>query len=1190
VSRPEIALIFVASSANQRIDILGRSFVTAKLFNRVFLMAACGVLSVSLLPAQSYVGGVRGLVQDAGGAVMANAKVNLINEATQVTRATVTNGSGEFVFSQVDPATYTVAAEATGFKKLDKKGVIVATAEFLTVDLKMEVGEVTSSVSVTEEVPLIETSNASNGQVLNSQELTDLPNLGRNPFLMAKLSTNVVPAGDPRFNRMQDQSGSSQISIVGGPVRGNNYLIDGVPITDSTNRAIIIPSLEAVQEMKLQAGVYDATMGRTGGGVFNTLLRGGSNDYHADIFGYTRQTDWNANNFFSNAAGKARAPSQYYTWGGGFGGPVIIPKVYNGKNKTFFWVATESYRQASPLTDPYALPTTLEAKGDYSQSSAIIYNPLSARACTAGDNCPSGVTQVRIPFANNIIPGTVINPVGAAILSYIPTVAPGSGKTDSVNFSGVDTLNDRADQYTAKADQSIRDWWKVSASYLHYKSREPGGNTLGTLPGASGNGPYLLYRKADVTSVNSTMTLNPTTVLVMRFGFNRFPNITQGISFGFNEGSLGLPSSFTSALQAQYFPTISLINNTLSSVSPSYSVFSSKNAAVAVSKYIGKHSISMGFDFRQIHTDFTSLASAGGSFTFNGVFSREYPSQTNGTGADFADLLLGYPSAGSVSTTTKLFDFVRYYSGYIQDDIRLTSKLTVNAGLRYEYETGLAENNNALAVAFNQTALNPLAANVTGIVPHGLIQYAGQNGNPTSCCNVPSSKFGPRVGFAWQVMPKTTVRGGFGLFYTPTIFSTDGTIAPGYTQSTTYVASNNGNVLPANSLSNPFPSGVLQPVANTLGGLTAIGSTFNFLDQNRTAGLVQQFSFDVQQELWHGIALEVGYIGSRSRHLQPSPTGNGNMDINQLNPSLLSLGSALNTAVPNPFFGHGGAGVVGSATVAQAQLLLPFPEYSTIGEVTNPAHAKYDSMVVKAQKRFTSGITFLSTFTWARNEDNEWGSGGSNAFNTFVGSTPPSQPQNVYNLGNEWALASTDTPLRFTNAFTYELPFGKGKHFVKDNRVLDYIVGGWSLNGTAVYQTGFPLFVYQQNLNGVIGTGEQRPNATGISPATSGSVLDRLNSYINPAAFSQAPAFTFGNLSRSIPMLGPGSKNWDTSLFKTFRVKERFTGQFRLEALNTFNSPVFANPNTQFGSASFGKISYQSNLPRQLQLGVRFAF
>jgi len=317
------------------------------------------------------------------------------------------------------------------------------------------------------------------------------------------------------------------------------------------------------------------------------------------------------------------------------------------------------------------------------------------------------------------------------------------------------------------------------------------------------------------------------------------------------------------------------------------------------------------------------------------------------------------------------------------------------------------------------------------------------------------------------------------------------------------------------------------------------------------------------------------------------------MNINQVPTSALSLGSKLSSAVPNPFYAHGFTGVIGGATVAQAQLLMPYPEYSTIGEVTNPSHAQYDSVVAKAQKRLAAGITFLSSFTWSKNRDNEFGNGTSNAFNTFSGSTPPSQPQNYYDLNSEWSLASVDTPMRFTATWSYALPFGKGKHFWNNNnRLLDYLIGGWQVNGTAIYQTGFPLFVFQQNLNSVIGTGEQRPNATGIRAAEPGSVEQRIYGYINPAAFSQAPSFTFGNLSRSIDYRGPGMGNWDASVFKDFKVKERFNGQFRAEALNAFNSPQFANPNTQYApnSSSFGKITYQANLPRQLQLGVRLSF
>ncbi len=1173
------------------------------IYRAILLLTVFATFGISTLSAQNVVGGVRGLIQDPGGAIIAGANVTLTNQGTNVSRSTVSNAQGEYVFSQVEPGTYSISVEAQGFKKLQRPGVIVSTQEFLTIDLKMEIGEVSQSISVTTEVPLIENSNASNGQVLDSQKLTDLPNLGRNPFLMSKLSTNVVTAGDPRFNRFQDQIGSSAISVAGGPIRGNNYLIDGIPVTSSQNLAVIIPSLESVQEVKMQVGTYDATMGRTGGGVFNTLLKTGSNDFHGDAFGYLRETGWSANNFFLNASGTPRQPTNFKTWGAAFGGPILIPKIYNGKNRTFFWVATEAYRQHSPLSDSWAVPTALEKAGNYSQSSTLIFDPLSTRACAPSDNCPAGVSTVRDPFPGNIIPASRINTVGRNILSYMPL--PNSpGPTDSFNYIGNDSLFDRADEYTYKAEHSVTNWLRLTGSFLYYKSREPGGNTLGTPAGGSSNSPYLLYRKVDATAVNVIMTPNPTTVVTVRYGFNRFPNIYSEISAGFNPGTLGFSPSYVNSLQQLYFPEIDLNSNSISAATPSNTVYWSKNANGSVSKFIGRHSVTMGIDYRLIHTDGISWASGAGDFSFNGVFSRQFPDQGNGTGADFADLLMGYPYGGSVQTTTKLYDYVRYFGGYVQDDIRVNSRLTVNVGLRYEYETGVTERNDALVVGFNQTQINPVEAYLpagSGVVPYGVLEFAGQNGNPNSCCNPSKTQFGPRLGMAYQLTPKTTLRAGYGIFYAPDVFSGDPSFAPGYSTTTNYVASHDGFGTPANSLSNPFPQGVGQPVGNTQGPFTQIGNQIQYLSQSQSSGIVHQFSVDLQQALPFGIAFEVGYIGSRSNHLLSSPGGGGfnganygPLYINQVPTQYLLLGSALNNNVANPFYGTPAAqGVLNSPQVPLAQLLSPFPEYTTVLESNNTSNAQYDSLVLKGQKRLSKGITFLATLTWSKNEDNEFGAGSSNALNGFAGSTPPSAPQNYYNLGAEWALSSVNVPLRVTLAWTYQLPFGKGRRFLNSNRFLDLAVGGWEINGVAILQEGFPLFVFQQNLNSVIGTNEQRPNTTGLSPSVSGSLESKMYNYINPAAFSLAPEFTFGDVSRDISYRGPGQANWDVSLFKNFTVKERFTGQFRAEALNVFNTPYFAQPNTQYipgSNNTFGEIGYQANLPRELQLGLRFFF
>src|SRR5579875_121420 len=1150
-------------------------------YSILFLSALC----ISVLHAQTYQGSVRGTVTDAQGAAIPNVAIILTNEATGVSRNTTTNSAGQYVFTAVDPGTYSLTAKCPDFKTYQRTNLTVATQELVTADVQLEVGALTQSVVVSETPPLIENGSASNGQVLNTQQMVDLPNLGRNPFLLSKVSTNVVTVGDPRFNRFQDQSGSSAISIAGGPIRGNNYLIDGIPITDSENRAVIIPSIEGTQEMKLQENTYDAEMGRTGGGVFNITLKSGSNSPHGSLLGYTRQTDWLANNYFYNAAGLPRADQPFYNWGASFGAPVIVPKLYSGKDKTFFWLTTESYRQKSPLSNKYTLPTSAQRTGNFA-GAATIYDPLSSHTCSVTDNCPSGVTIVRTPFAGNTIPISRINPVGAAVMSYLPLPQTSAA---SNNFTGVDTLTDRADEYMAKVDHEAFSWLRLNASYLHYKSREPGGNTLGTLIGASSATPYLLYRKVDATQANAVITPNPTTVITARFGFNRFPNVVTGINMGFNPANLGFPTSYSSALQAQYFPEFDLLKSDpglgFSSVSPDNSVFYSRNFLTSYSKLAGRHTITVGFDFRSIHTDFTNLQYAAGDFQFNGVFTQQYPTAVNGTGSDFADLLLGFPSAGQVNTTTKLFTYVDYYAGYIQDDSRVTDKLTLNLGLRYEYESGIKERNNHLVVGFNETATNPLASQVTGITPMGVVEYAGVNGNPTQCCNPLTDKFGPRIGVAYQLNSKTVLRGGWGIFYAPITFADSTGSALCNTQATPYVASNGGFATPANSLSNPFPNGILQPVGNALGSLTGIGSSFNFLDQKRTSGIVYQYSFDIQRELPGNIALEIGYVGSRSAHLQPSSTnGAFAYDINQVPDSDLALGSALAASVPNPYYGHGGAGVVGSRTVTYAQLLRPFSEFGNIGILTNPSRARYNSAIVKAQKRMTAGLTFLSSLTWSKSMDNEFGSS-----NFFSGSSP--YPQDAYNLAAEYSLSVYNTPLRWTNALSYQLPFGKGRAFLNHSRLLDAAFGGWQINIVNIFQTGFPLAIYQStNQNAILGTGVQRPNATGISPAESGSVEQRLAHYINAAAFSTAPSYSFGNLARTIPYRGPGIANWDTSLFKSFLITESVNAEFRAEALNTFNTPQFPNPNTQFGSAAFGTITSQVNFSRMLQLGLRLSF
>ncbi|MDQ1468726.1 MAG: hypothetical protein QOJ99_206, partial [Bryobacterales bacterium] len=784
---------------------------------------------------------------------------------------------------------------------------------------------------------------------------------------------------------------------------------------------------------------------------------------------------------------------------------------------------------------------------------------------------------------NNVIPQNRINTVGLNIASNFQPAQTAPAYYGANNVTASAQLPARAVQYTGKLDEDFTSKWRASISYLRYYSLEPG-NTW--FPTVSSPDQWRLLRRVDSTQLNNLYTLNPTTILTVRYGFNRFPNYSYDVSQGFDLASLGFSPSLVSQVPKalSQFPYVSMTNLYSLGVDDnnSFYVHASNNFSTSVAKYLGRHSLKAGFDYRKIKAAGNDANNAGGSYSFNGIFTKSTPTSGGAGGADLADLLLGYPSASAIYTSTKLTDIANYYGAYIQDDFRMSSKLTLTAGLRWEHEAGLSEANNGIVVNFDGTAANALAANVTGIQPKGQVIFAGTNGK-TTVGNPYSSKWGPRVGAAYQFDSKTVVRAGYGIFFAPQFALGSPIATVGFNQTTTYVASTDNNQTSAGSLTNPYPNGILQPIGTSQGTATGIGNSFTLVDPHARSPYVQQYSVDIQRQLPFGIAAEIGYVGSKSSHLS---LGSSSLNGNALNPSLLSMGSALTQSVPNPFFGHGGTGVIGTASVQRSQLLLPYPTYGTINYQFNDNNkALYHSFIAKAQKSYSQGLTVLATLTWSRNRDESSGGVGNTLNSGAKG------PQNPYDLGSEYSFSNIDSPFRFSSAITYELPFGKGKSFLTGSGLSDYLVGGWGINAVSVFQTGFPLQITQAtNFNSGFGYASQRPNATGISPVTSGSLEDRFNSYINPAAFSTAPQFTFGNISRTLDMRGPGQVNWDMSVFKNVVIGEKLKAQFRCEALNATNTPLFYGPNVSYGSSSFGKITTQANFSRQLQMALRFSF
>ncbi len=526
---------------------------------------------------------------------------------------------------------------------------------------------------------------------------------------------------------MEDQSGSSTISIAGGPVAGNNYLLDGIPITDSTNRAVIIPSIEAVQEVKLQINTYDAEVGRTGGGTFNLFLKSGTNQLHGDTFGYTWVQPLLANTYFAdaggrNAAGQLNQPianQPFYNYGAAIGGPVVIPKVYNGKNKTFFWFSGEGYRQTEAATASESVPTALEKAGNFSRS--------FAKSGALQQMYFPNADGTRTPFPGNIIPSSMINPVGLNLASYYPLPGQAPAYYGAPDDPVTAVIYDRADQLTFKADQQITSWWRGSISYLHYGSREETAPYFGYADAGTPN-QSMLVRHADTTQANMTFTPSPTTVVFLRWGFNRFPNKTyelasQGMNLG--PGGLGFPTSLVSQLPYVDFPAITMSSD-MSNYGPSSSSYTqysfySHSFSGTVSKFMGRHSVKMGMDYRDIHiAGLTSGVNSGARILFSSAFTSASHNFNGGwkPAGVLPACCWAFRRQASVATADPVSLMVHYWGFFVQDDFRVNKKLTLNFGIRFDYETGLSSPINSL-VEFNPTAVNPIQSQVTGIATPG---------------------------------------------------------------------------------------------------------------------------------------------------------------------------------------------------------------------------------------------------------------------------------------------------------------------------------------------------------------------------------------------------------------------------------------------------------------------------------------
>jgi hypothetical protein len=1186
-----------------------------------FMVVALVVLAAaSTATAQTFTGGLRGAVRDANG-VIPGVTVQLINEATNVAREVTSNEEGLYNFAAVPPGVYTVKASLTGFKTYEQTGVRVSAQQFVTIDVALEVGALQETITVTGEAPLIDTSTASTGAVINTEQLNTLPSGGRSAFLFAVTVPTVVASGDSQFNRQQDQTNASLLSLGGGARRGNNYLVDGVPVTDLRNRASANPSIEALEDVNVQVHTYDAETGRTGGGIFNTATKSGGNSFAGSGF-YQARPKWGmSNNFFSELAGTPLPDTYFHLGGGAVGGPIL-------RNRTFFWFSTEGYGSNTTRNTAVRFPTSRERNGDFSQSfdsagrQVVIYDPLT------GDANGNG----RTPFPGNVIPASRMNTVGRNLANTYP-MPTRDVSNGSANFDSTAQIEDRAIMYTGKVDHKFTDKVSLTGFYLYNKTDEPCANFWE--PGLNGPtryadpGDYLLLRRVNVLALNNTWLPSNNTVLTLRYGWTRFID-DDTLSIDFDPASLGFSQSFLDQTQVSKYPIVAASEyGAQGAIDPTPRNWYSQSVNGTMTRLAGRHTLKFGGDYRLIGIDTQSFDDSAGDLRFDKFFTSSNP-LTNGTGGTapsgnaIASMLLGFPSGDPgnqtrMSLSNPFNAYVHYFGAYAQDDWRLSPKTTINLGVRLEHETGLQEENDSFTVAFDRDldpggALGSIINPVTGQPIRGGLVYAGVGGANSYQGDPPAAKLSPRLGFVHSFNPKTVLRAGYGIYWAPWNYqgvssANYGNI--GYSQ-TTFI--NQGQFRPSASVENPFPSGVLQPVGNQLGALAGVGGQIEFIDQDKTAPWVQQYSIDLNRELPGNMAIGFEYAGATGRDLGLGGSNDGIININQVHPDHLALGPALLEQVPNPFFGLPNVTIGGatfpqgkntsSRTIQRRELLRPFPQFNDIlMRQSTQGKSQYHAAIFKFEKRMSDGWGGRINYTYSRLEDNQFGENNFFAGSPgFVGATP-AEMQDAYNLDAEYSIGLLDVPHKIAFSPMVELPFGEGKRWLNTG-VGNVLLGDWTISSIISIESGFPINFFTDTNTSQIFTRVQRPN--GLPEATDGSRYERIappanegcttgdcgiGEWLTEGSLTAPGQFELGTMPRTTDEVRtPHRNNWDFVAAKSVRFGGNVRGQIRLEVLNLTNTVKVRSPDTRLGRSTFGQIRTQGGFMRLTQLMFRLTF
>jgi len=1141
-------------------------------------------LAGSLLWSQEFRGTITGTVTDPQGAVVPQAQIRVDQAATGSRYTTTSNSEGLFAVPFLPPGIYRVTVEKSGFQRYSAENVEVVASRTVAVSAQLTLGNTTEAVTVTAETPLVQANNADVDQIVSTQQVDNLMLNGRVPTALAWTAYGVAAPQNTQLDRPFDNSTPAGISIGGGPSQANDLQLNGVANTTADLRVAYNPPLDTVEEVQVQTLPINAADGHTDGGTVNVVLKSGTNIFHGSLYEYNRVSNLTANNFFNNLQGVGQQPSYFNQWGGMFSGPLVFPKIFNGRNKAFILFAYEGVKDRVDEPVYSTVFTPAERNGDFSAllplgSNYTIYDPASGVV--------SGSTVARTPFPNNILPPSELNPVA---LNYLKVFYPlpntaGTANGENNYFAPANGEANFFNNILSRLDLNLSEKHKIYFMGRHNTRDGSGQSGLGGKLSQfySQGGSYRINFGASIDDVYS---FSPTTVLNTRLNWTQYNQITANYSLGFDITSLGFPQSLKNEAVQAVLPQVTIgpytTNNNYSSLGVSgqgpqpwdvYQIFSS------LTKVSGRHTLNFGADLRQTRLDNLSPGYPSGDYSFSTNWTRGPLATASGApiGQEGASFLLGLPTGGGIDVNSPSTLRAGYYALFVQDNFHVSSTLTLNLGLRWEKETPTVDIYNRTVNGFSNTASPIAAAAIAAYAQHPIAQipvgqfqvnggllFAGP-GNQ-ELYQTSSRHFAPRFGFAWTppaMHRSMVVRGGVGLFYAP--LGDTGNNLTGFNYTTPFNPTNNNYLTPATTLSNPFPNGIQYPVGAAAGLSTYLGQSVSFYNPHELEPYSIRWDFDIQKEVIKNLLFQVGYIGNHASHLQV------NRSLDFIPPQYLSTEpyrdaaqnatvSLLSGSVSNPFYGLiPGVNLGTSSTVALSQLLMPFPQFTGVTEqAVNDGSSYYHSLNLRLERRFSQGLTVTANFAYSKLIDKT----------TRLNSFDPSP---------EKSLDSIDRPLRGSVVASYELPVGKGKLLANTApRVVNQIIGGWILNGAFTKQSG-PVLSWG---NVIYLGGPVDVNPTNIYHT------------FNTAVFDTKSADQLTDNIRTFPtnfdnLRADGVDNLDASLIKNFTLHERLRLQFRAEFFNALNHPQFGAPSLSPTSSAFGTITSQSNNTRETQFALR---